>query len=184
MPRVISAAEGADHAPAGKKPHHHNGRARKLTAHGLTMTLHQWHLATGLPMTTLYYRLQAGWPPEEVVDPDSPRRSGAPIKHRVGVGGETLTLREVAERAGVTYGAILKRRMRGEPPERLAGQFRYAKTYQYNGESLTLREWAQRQGMDERTLRWRLAQGWTVGDALTSPAYVRRGSRATQADQH
>lgn len=45
--------------------------------------------------------------------------------------------------------------------------------YTLNGETLTIREWSRRTGLGTQTLHKRLASGWTVERALTTPAALR-----------
>lgn len=41
---------------------------------------------------------------------------------------------------------------------------------EYNGKSQCLAAWAEETGIDRATIAWRLANGWSVGAALTAPA--------------
>lgn len=43
--------------------------SRSLTAKGRTQTLAQWAREIGVSRALLRYRVEAGWPPEQVVDP-------------------------------------------------------------------------------------------------------------------
>ncbi|MDA9529255.1 hypothetical protein ACM42_12665 [Bradyrhizobium sp. CCBAU 25338] len=47
------------------------------------------------------------------------------------------------------------------------------RTLTHTGLTLTVREWAKLTGHSPRIIYWRLSQGWSVEDALTSPKWKR-----------
>lgn len=51
---------------------------------------------------------------------------------------------------------------------------RASRSYTVNGETLTLNEWGTKLGIEPSTLRMRIAKGWSVEDALTSPLETKR----------
>lgn len=55
-------------------------------------------------------------------------------------------------------------------PEQQAGNRSISTIIEWNGESLHLQEWERRTGINRRTIKQRLVNGWTVERALTTPA--------------
>jgi uncharacterized protein YjcR len=48
----------------------------------------------------------------------------------------------------------------------------------HNGVELTLAEWAERTGIRSDTIKWRIDSGWTIADALSTPARDKMPNRA------
>ena len=89
--------------------------------------------------------------------------------------GKRHTVIELAEMAGISRNALwarinfygysvaraveTERSLRGKPP----GQFTFA------NRKLSIREWSAIVGVPDATLNWRLACGWTIEQALSTP---------------
>jgi hypothetical protein len=48
------------------------------------------------------------------------------------------------------------------------------------GETLCLQDWVRRTGLDSKTIRWRIATGWTPEDALSTSPGSRYAGQATK----
>lgn len=107
--------------------------------------------------------------------------------------GETLTIRQWAEKTGLSYSLVYNRISRGWPVSdavtltkaaaRERNRIRRAFNapnihkappkrglapilYEYNGESLSLSEWSRRTGIKKVTLYKRIREGWPIAQAL------------------
>lgn len=107
----LDHALNPNHLTSGKKPKLH-------TAHGLTMTLHQWAEHLGVNYALLRRRLASGVPAEQALTADrlSPRLNTKTYT----VNGITKTLPEWAEHLGITYSALMQRLTRYTLAEAIA----------------------------------------------------------------
>jgi hypothetical protein len=101
------------------------------------------------------------------------KAAGARVGLRLST-GETITVPEIAARTGLSHGLIRHRIAAGWSAERILATPKQtrsdrAKRYAFNGEELTLGEWSKRLGIAHATLASRLAKGWSVEAAFTTP---------------
>jgi hypothetical protein len=52
---------------------------------------------------------------------------------------------------------------------------------EHNGRSQSIAAWARELGVDPKTISWRLANGWTVAAALSTPAKQRKVAKRASA---
>jgi hypothetical protein len=87
-------------------------RTRWITISGTTRALSEWAGLTGIPLGTLWSRLDMGWPPERLLEPIE-------RQYRLTVAGVTKTVIEWAEHTGLRAKTLWARLARGWPMERL-----------------------------------------------------------------
>jgi hypothetical protein len=142
-----------------------------LTYRGKTQTLLEWAKKKGIKAFVLHERVKWGWPVKKImttpVDPawvmpaEEPKPS--PKARRLTHQGETLALKQWAERIGIGYLTIKGRVARGWPVERiLEAPLRTRKTITHQGKTLTIRQWAKETGIAYNLLRDRQLKGWPV----------------------
>jgi hypothetical protein len=91
--------------------------SRKLSAHGRTMTLAEWSKELGLSRQVIFGRIKKGWPLDQVLRPVHDR-AGPPPETIVAF-GESLTIKQWAEKTGIPEPTIRGRLRRGRwTPER------------------------------------------------------------------
>ncbi len=84
-------------------------KSQTLTLNGVTKTLSEWSICTGLAINTIRSRLRLGFPIEEALRPGKLTNAGT--LHTVN--GESRTLREWAAHIGIRYEALIARMNKG-----------------------------------------------------------------------
>jgi lambda repressor-like predicted transcriptional regulator len=126
-----------------------------ITHDGETLSIKSWAARIGLSPETLRFRLARGWSIERAFDPRNRRDGG-------------------------------RCALPGRPNERtVPGVAASAPTYRagtpltYEGTTQTVAAWARSRGMSSNLLEVRLARGWSIARALTTPAERRAHGGAT-----
>lgn len=117
-----------------------------LTFNGETRTVPQWSKITGVSESTIKRRIKDGLSAEEALTPGRTK----PTK------GHGLIFGAPDRRVGKPCKVSLKQR------------------YDFAGQSKTLSQWAIDRDMNFHTLRTRIANGWTIERALTTPIQKKR----------
>lgn len=104
---------------ATKRQQGENRRTTTAYTHrGKTQSLKQWSRDLGIPIATLWSRIESGWPIGKALEtPRQPRGGVILLTH----GGDTLTLAEWSERLGVNKRTLQSRYRRGWPTARILG---------------------------------------------------------------
>jgi transposase len=160
----------------------HEGRGQKYLIHGEMIDVACMIEKYGVTEDLVRGRLKSGWSGDDLV---APTTSFAEIGRAVGqrnkeaavryeVGGELLTISEIAEKYDLTIGTIRGRLARGEfgldlvaPPSRPGPGT--ATKYLVMGEMLTSAEVKEKYGIEEATLRQRIKYGWEGEDLIKPP---------------
>jgi len=145
---------------------------RIITFMGQTLSLSEWARKYNLNYYTLHRRLARGMSFKDALF--------KPTKSGVSIGGELVSIPELARIVGIRADVIYGRRQRGWKIRDLAKPLCGKIKLTAFGESLTVNEWAERTGIKERTIRGRLHDGWSVEDALTiapMPGGIRRNAK-------
>lgn len=87
--------------------------------------------------------------------------------------GTPMSLRSFAIKHGKIPGTVRDRFLNGT--ELLSDYSIKKQYYTHNGETHYLREWADIVGILPETISWRIKNGWSVDEALTTPAGQKRG---------
>lgn len=152
-----------------------------LTYDGTTQPIAEWALDYGIPADLIIERLKQGQSIEAAITtmmpfaPEKPRHDGR--AHVYTHDGETLTIREWAERTGIARATLTQRLARGMPiAEAIDKDFNMQRErpYSHNGETKTLAEWARHAGIGYDTLLYRVSKlGMTIGDAIAMRKHSR-----------
>ena len=158
---------------------------------GTPISIREMEERSGVKHGTLQHRLEMGMTPEEAMDnavarskrkrgwKQRPRVSSAPTYEMAN--GARLTLRQIAERAGVGRAAIQSRMRRGMTPEEAMRAGKYTrsqdslKTYRLNGRQVTIMAAAEALGVSH-TLFYERAKkhGTTVQQEIDAEAELAR----------
>jgi hypothetical protein len=84
-------------------------------------------------------------------------------------GYEVSTVKELADKAGITEHGMWQRIKSGKSPDMLRPSLRRG-SISHNGTTDTIRGWAKRTGINYSTITKRLQAGWSVERALTGVA--------------
>lgn len=122
-----------------------------FTINGESRTAAEWCAQSGIPLARAYSRIKQLWPADQALTM-TPK--------------EVLTQRRAQSRALYQRQQAFKQASDTERRKRTAT----AATYEFNGESLTLAEWADRTGIKKATIDKRLRSGWSISEALSTPA--------------
>lgn len=143
--------------------------SRLLTHDGVTLTISEWARKTGLPLGTIWDRLELGWESRRVLGPSNWRM--------LTYNGRTQLISAWAAELGVGPEAISKRLRRGWSVERaLTEPFRPESVFlTHEGVTLSAKAWSQKLGINLVTIRTRLSRGHSIDNVL-KPGRVRRGS--------
>lgn len=106
-----------------------DARMQLITFQNRTLSLREWSRATGIHVSTLYSRVKAGYPVEELLDPDSGRRrqlaalsrGRASFEKPLTCGDETHTMAEWSRRTGIQKRTIRERLKAGWAVEKALG---------------------------------------------------------------
>jgi hypothetical protein len=122
---------------------------------GKSMTLAEWSRHTGIKARTLAGRLELGWSIEQALT--------APLVSPV----------ESGRRSRAAGNVVPSTR---KPPKATTEKRGKERWLEFRGESHTIAQWARITGINHRTIRARLAMGWSVDRVLSEPvANVGRG---------
>jgi len=103
-------------------------------------------------------------------DPDNLERLCSPC-HKIQHGVETPVMIEMLSALGVDYRDVwLEARRRLVNGEAFKNLGRAPGRLEFDGKLLTISEWAREKNLSEGTLRRRLVSGWSVEEALMTPA--------------
>ncbi|CAJ0861976.1 hypothetical protein AMST5_01446 [freshwater sediment metagenome] len=182
---------------------HGKQRGRVVTFKGEKLTLKELSERTGVPVDTIRSRLSKGVRGDAL---GAPQRKTQTITFN----GETRTVNEWARISGVSTATIGRRlreglsaeealtpgRQRRKPTQAQRLMFRsklnptnqqrapckisLKRRYAYAGQSKTLSQWATDRGINVHTLKTRLAQGWSIDRALTTPV---KGKTSKQSER-
>jgi hypothetical protein len=160
-----------------------------ITFEGITQPIEEWALDYGIPAKLIKDRLKRGWTVERAITqpmrlvklskrkPASQDRRARLYTHN----GETLMVRQWAERAGVSPDTFRQRLVAGWTFAEAIGEaprsIRYkpsGRILEHNGERLNVSQWARRLGIERVTITARLREGWPIERALTEPTRPRR----------
>ena len=160
---------------------------KAITYDGVTRTLREWHEVTGVKLTTLHSRYDAGWPPAQVLGYEKRPESAEPRKILLTYEGRRQTLGWWASYLGYPRSTIVSRYKAGYPVAQVLGYEpldrtkRFPRSYYRRSDNLsyTMEEWARILGRAESTLRARLRRGWTVDETLELKKH-QRGSHPSE----
>jgi hypothetical protein len=147
-----------------------------LTLDGLTQPIREWALDYGIPAKLIQSRLAKGWTVEQAITEPMPVSAGDKLPeskridrraHLYTHDGRTLTIKEWAERTGISRSYLTKRLRLGMPIAEAIAPVPKQRTYTHAGETKTLPEWARHVGINYSTLRYRVrTQRLPLGEAL------------------
>jgi hypothetical protein len=142
-----------------------------VTLDGVTKTAAEWDCIKGYKANTVANRmLRSQLSEEEAVNKD-------PGSKKYTIGGDTLTVREWAEKANIPIYIVYVRLSKGMPMEQvIKTPIRKCKRlFVYKGEEKTLMEWCRALGLNYRTVNSRLTtMSWSVDKAFESENCNRR----------
>jgi len=140
--------------PSIKKP---GTRKKWIVEHdGVSMSVTEWAKQLGVNENTIRYRVK---------------------KHGTPYPAKTVNLGELAKEHGISYGALRGRLNRGEPLETALGPYRtkgYKALIEIDGVVRKRKEVMEEAGVSRQLLSARLAKGWPLADAASTPP--RQGS--------
>lgn len=150
------------------------GKKHIYTYNGKTASAAEWAKITGVPEETLHYRLthRKMWTMERALTTPYSPQSGVHPTHLT-LNGETLSVKEWAEKLGIRENTLRMRIYRGHDvatvldPNVNESCVRKELSVTFNGETHNLRTWAEITGISVQTLSLRIHSGWSVKDALT-----------------
>jgi hypothetical protein len=149
------------------------GLQKTITHEGVTRTLREWHSITGVRLTTLHSRHDAGWPPAQVLGFEK-RPDAKEPRQLLCYDGRRQTLGWWAKFLGYPRSTLESRLNAGYPVAQVLGFEPLDRTKSYprsyyrrsDGLSHTMEEWSKVLGRAESTLRARLRRGWSVDETL------------------
>lgn len=160
-------------------------KAKQYEFQGEMLTLEEISDLTGIPKYVFYGRIKRGWRLAEVFSTPAKRmsRAAANALSSFTVNGETKTVKEWAEHAGISLATIYRRIKMGWKPEDVISTKSEAvgviPPITYNGETKTLREWAEYLGVAFGPLARRYRAGCPI-DRLLNLAGNRRAEYLNQ----
>lgn len=166
--RWSTRAENCDNRRSGR-PITHNGKTQSCT---------KWAEETGIQRSIIQSRLDNfGWGIEEALTTPVLGIGKRRDPERFQVGGEFLTMKEIAARTGAPYPTVVKRiKAFGWPIEKVMserdmnsedGRRGRSKKFEFNGEQATINEISAATGISVKLLRKRLCErGWPIEKAV------------------
>lgn len=159
-----------------------------LTFDGITQPVSEWALDYGIPAELMIERINAGQSIDRAITTPMEAAPGQklplPRARLYTHGGNTLTLREWAERTGIPKATLAQRLARGSSLADAIDKDKHPKknvTYTHNGETMTLGGWSRRSGIKYDTLLYRVTKlGMSVGEAMTMPKHSKPGSASRE----
>lgn len=160
------------------------GKRHVYSYNGKTVTAAEWAKITGLPEATLHYRLthKKTWTLERALTTPYSPQSGVHPTHLT-FNGETLSVKEWAEKLGIRENTLRMRIFRGHDvatvldPNVNESCIRKELNVAFNGETHNLRTWAAITGISVQTLSLRMHSGWPVKDTLTVKVHKQEATR-------
>ena len=153
-----------------------NKRSNRLLMHkGEATPITVLARVSGMSPGGLRHRLETGMPLSEALT--RPLGKGARPSAKIKAFGEEMTIPEWAQRIGVKEATLRKRLIRPgwtveraiSAPDEKSDKGRGGMMVQFNGKEMTVAKMAKEHGIPRSLLRNRIAAGWTVEKALTTP---------------
>lgn len=152
-----------------------------ITYNGETLCLMEWAERTGLDRQTIADRIEvSGWTVEKALTtPKTPLNRCNVLL--IEFNGETLSISEWARKIGLKITTLQRRIAKGWPAEKALTtpkqelDERNAKYLTFNGKTMSYTAWSKEMGIGKKILTNRIANGWSVERALTTPVIKRTG---------
>lgn len=147
-----------------------HGHVRIIEHNGVRKSIKEWAAYADIPYRTFLNRLNRGWKFDDILKTEV-------IKPRtVCVDGVALTVRQAAEKGGISNCSVRSRLSRGWSEEDATRKKvrEVKKIIDYNGKRWTLMELASQYGISYKTLAGRLWRGWDIEKALNQKIQVRK----------
>jgi hypothetical protein len=173
--------------PLGTDPIRRKASAVIIEHNGIAQPVEEWALDYGIPADLIIARLSAGWTKAAAIEApmdappgyrlgDAQRRARQHTGRRYAHDGQSLTLGEWAEVAGLPINVLRTRIVQGWTIARAVSTPFHsgvrARRFSFDGKSLTLNEWSALSGISAITLRARLRNGWTFVRAITEQSQL------------
>lgn len=143
-------------------------RRTSVTFEGYTTTVCQWEVRLGTFKGALRKRLLKGLTMAAAVH--DIRENSYQLNSLIEYKGESRTLTQWAEIAGISYDGLRQRISKGWPlAKALTVPVTTPKLLEFAGQSLTLSQWAEKLGWERDTIKRRLLKGWSTEKTLTTP---------------
>lgn len=147
-----------------------------ITYRGETHTISDWARKTGLDAGLIAGRYHDGWALDDVFSKDVGDRD----LQRLTAKGETHTIAEWSEKTGLPTSVIRGRLRSHWSPESAVSEpkqkkGRKLKLFNYHGRQLTIFQLSEISGIRPCVLHSRLAFGWTIERAMSTPIKYRGG---------
>jgi hypothetical protein len=156
-----------------------------LTFDGTTQPVTEWALDYGIPAARILERLSRGWSVDRAITqpmkvikgkvlPDEDLDGVNPRAHLYTHEGQTLTIAEWAQRAGISASTLTRRLRHGVPIAEALTPANRDLPYTHDGKTMTLAEWAEHTGLGYSTLRYRVIRmGLPFADAIAMPLHAK-----------
>lgn len=150
-------------------------RNTQVTYNGETRSYREWSELLGLQLAAITQRVRRGLPVDQVLAPRQ-RAERFYVEYK----GERRTLFSACQDAGVSYNTACRAIKKGWPlDDVIAGRYFQGarpkdlgwKMYEYRGQERTIQQIATMAGVPTFRLRWRLAKGWPLDLAISTPRY-------------
>lgn len=136
-------------------------RGRVLTHNGESLTILEWCERLGIDRGTIHARLRQGLPLDRVLAKKKIKAAACvPATRRIAGPSFAAAQRQRVARRSFEANAISAKRKKGRAP----------KTITFGGRSLTLQQWGDETGLSYFVIDRRLKNGWSVDEALSTPA--------------
>lgn len=156
---------------------------KTLTYEGVTRTLREWHVATGIKLTTLYSRFDSGdWTPAQILGVEKREDRKASVK-TITYNGRRQTIVGWSHWLNIPRSTIESRynsKSNYTPAQILGfeplGKRQMIKRGLYtrsDGKCHTVEDWAKILGRAQSTLRARLRRRWTIDETFELTVHVR-----------
>lgn len=160
---------------------------RMVTFNGVTKACHEWAREFSIPKTTLYARLNGGWPIEKALNTPVQQHARHGYRRRLEFEGRSLTIGEWAKEKGIAktviylrlgYGWSVERTLttpvktmvRTDPPRHPRKARRKERVVlSFRGKSIS--EWAAISGVSTLAIYKRIREGWSIERAMTTSKY-------------
>lgn len=145
---------------------------RMITFKGETLCLGEWAKRCGVAVPVMIMRLRR-WPLERAVT--SPKGSQSPEPKKYNINGEWLTVKQMAERSGLSIVGIRSRMYKGMTPVEAMNHERrnrrknvHGKMYELDGVTKNMTGWAEQVGVSLERMR-QLLQKMSIREAVIGP---------------
>jgi len=143
------------------------------------MIIQDWARETGIDQSTISARLRMGWSAERTLETPTPKKPDFDRKTIVEYKGESLTVKELAEKTGHTVRRLATRLRKGwtveEAVETVLGGKPTARKVVYRGNEVKLTDLIRQFGHEYTTVHGRLERGWSVEKAVETPPAKQQG---------